>query len=413
MTENTENKKGPLPICIVSGFLGAGKTTLLNNLINGDHDLRMGVLVNDFGAIDIDSKLIVGIDENTISLKSGCICCTMRDDFLKAISKLVRRPNPPEFLLIETSGVSDPGAVVMTLTAPAFAKVFRVETVLTVVDAAELLALSKDQYNLAEAQLFSADIVVINKCDLVNDAELESVKRKVRELSPKARLLQATHGQVPLPIILGEGGEKGGKQPPLFTRGWKIQAADGYGATGPLVRSGGHGRHHRQDGCVKREAHHGDHHKCGQHQHHQCGQHPHHHGGSDSLTSAFQSSSYVCDRPMVLDRLREVLRDLPNSIYRLKGFFHVDAAPDKGLLIQVVGSRISAVEAEPWGDRKPQTEVVAIGERGTIDDRVLALLFDTCIAQGNTASREGLVEKVLFWRRRTKGQSGVKEGRFS
>ncbi len=387
MTENTGHTKGPLPVCIISGFLGAGKTTLLNHLINGDHGLRMGVLVNDFGAIDIDSQLIVGIEEDTISLKSGCICCSMRGDFLEAIVKLAKRPEPPEYLLIETSGVSDPGSVVMTLTDPALMKMLRVETALTVVDAAELLTLSKDQYNLAEAQLFSADIAVINKCDLVDDAELESVKKKVRELSPKARLLQATNGQVPLPLILGEGGAKEENRS-FFTRGWKIQSADAAIKTGPLVSGIGHHHEHHH--------HHHDH----DHHHH----HGHHHG--DSLTDAFQSSSYVCDRPMVLDKLREALRDLPNSIYRLKGFFHVDVVPDKGVLIQIVGSRISALEAAPWGDRRPRTEVVAIGNRGAIDDRLLASIFDGCIAEDNAAKGKGLMDKILFWRRRDKSQSG-------
>jgi G3E family GTPase len=405
MGETTRQSNGPLPICIVSGFLGAGKTTLLNNLINGDHGLRMGVLVNDFGAIDIDSQLVAGADEDTISLRSGCICCTMRDDFLDAIVKLVKRPDPPEYLLVETSGVSDPGSVVITLTDPALTKALRVETVLTVVDAAEFLGLSEAQYNLAEAQLLTADIVVINKCDLVDEANLESVNNKIRALAPKARLLQTQHGRVHVPIILGEGGERGREQPSLYTRNWQIHKASEGATSGFLVRCQGHRPQHRHKGCTQHEPSHAGHRDCQKHRHR--------HDGCDSLTSAFQSSSYACESPMVLDKLREVLRDLPTNIYRLKGFFHVDAAPEQRLLIQVVGSRVSALEVEPWGDRTPRTEVVAIGESGTIDDRLLVSLFDTCIARNNISFGKGLAGKMFFWRRRGKRQPSGEESRVS
>lgn len=392
MVENTRSSDGPLPICIVSGFLGAGKTTLLNNIINANHGLRMGVLVNDFGAIDIDSQLIVGVDENTISLKSGCICCTMRDDFLNAIVKLVQRPDPPEYLLIETSGVSDPESVVMTLMDPALAKLLRIETVLTVVDAAEFLSLTKDQYTLAEAQIFTADIVVVNKCDLVEKAELESVNSKVRALAPNVRLLQAERGRVPLPIILGEKGESGTTDQ-FHTRDRSLREAD-EGETSnahDCCQEHEHGSHHPCQKCANHDSGHADHHDGPKHHHD--------HGGCDSLTDAFQSSSFVCEDPMDLDKLREALRVLPLSIYRLKGFFHISVAPKQRLLIQVVGSRVSAVEAEPWGERTPRTEIVAIGERGAISDQLLVSIFDGCIARNNVSLGKGWVGRMLFWRR--------------
>lgn len=394
----------PMPICILSGFLGAGKTTLLNNLISGDHGLRMGVLVNDFGVIDIDSQLVERIDENTISLSNGCICCSIREDFLRAVLGLVKRENPPEYLLIETSGVSDPSAVAFTLMNPALTRILRVETVVTVVDAAEFLSLTDEQYRLAEAQINTADMIVVNKVDLVAEERLTAVNDTVRSLAPNARILHAKHGQVSLPLILGlERTEKRVRQLLDAKDRLSIRSA----AKSEPFRIRPHHRGPKHD-------HHPEHHHCskdceGKDSCCEHGAHPAVH--QESLSDDFQSISYTCDKPLDLNKVRQVLMDLPTAIFRLKGFFYVDAALDKRLLIQVVGSRISAAQVEPWGDRSPRTEVVAIGKRGEMDERVLAAQFSSCITKDKTSLKTGLAEKVMFWRRREKdpigdGQSG-------
>jgi len=123
-----ENDCFPVPVTILSGFLGAGKTTMVNHILHGDHGLKIAVLVNDFGAINIDAQLVVGVEGDAVNLSNGCICCTIRGDLLKETLKLLRREDPPEYLIVETSGVSDPVAVANTFLAPEVKSLARLDS---------------------------------------------------------------------------------------------------------------------------------------------------------------------------------------------------------------------------------------------------------------------------------------------
>jgi len=129
------DQNAPIPITILSGFLGAGKTSLLNHILHGDHGLRVGVLVNDFGEINIDAELIAGVSGNSVSLSNGCVCCSIRDDLVESTLQLVQGPDRPEYLILETSGVADPVSVSLTFVESELKSLIDVDSILTVVDA--------------------------------------------------------------------------------------------------------------------------------------------------------------------------------------------------------------------------------------------------------------------------------------
>jgi G3E family GTPase len=333
------------PVTILTGFLGAGKTTLLNRILQGDHGLRVAVLVNDFGAINIDSELVVGIEGETISLSNGCICCTIRDDLLMAVVQTMSRPDKPEYILIEASGVSDPAAIAMTFLLPEVRPLIQLDGVITVVDA-EQVTDPNEFDDLIYDQIYAADIVLLNKVDLVDEATRASVEEWVRSIVPKARILETVHADAPLELLLGVGRYQ--VDPDLDT----ISRHD------PSHFNHDHDHDHDHD-----------------HKRH------HDHGVE------FSTWSFVSDKLLALDRFRAAFKELPTSVFRAKGIVALTDVPDRRAVFQLVGRRVSLTVGEPWGDDTPRTQLVFIGTPGGLDEAVLAPLLDSTLADG--AARSG------------------------
>jgi G3E family GTPase len=315
------------PVTVLTGFLGAGKTTLLNRILSSDHGLRVGVLVNDFGAINIDEQLIVGKDDNTISLANGCVCCEIDDDLIGAIESLIGLDESPEYILLEASGIADPFGIAMTVGNRRFEDTIRLDGIISVVDLEQIFA--HPEYpalqDLKLRQIGNSDMVVLNKVDLVDDDQVARVHEWIDERIPRVRTYETSYADVPLEILLGVGGFAGGTR--------EHAAAD-------------HGHH--------------DH--------------------------GFESWSYETDAPLSLDALRETIKRLPGSIFRCKGIVHTseDAEP---FVIQSVGRRSTFTQTAPTGRTDRTSRIVIIGATGTLDAAGLRAQFDGCIANPKSVSQ--------------------------
>lgn len=191
-----------LPVTIVGGYLGAGKTTLVNHLLRHANGLRIAVLVNDFGDLPIDADLIESADGDVIALAGGCVCCAFGSDLVGALIALARRAPRPDHVLIETSGVALPGAVARTLTLVGG---LERQAVLVVVDADGVRARADDRYvgDTVRRQLDEADLLVLNKVDLVGDDARRALHAWLGRAAPRARVIESEHGQVALEVALG------------------------------------------------------------------------------------------------------------------------------------------------------------------------------------------------------------------
>ncbi|WP_448680405.1 CobW family GTP-binding protein [Pseudomonas nicosulfuronedens] len=194
-----------IPVTVVAGFLGAGKTTLLRNLLERCEGRRLAVIVNDFGELNIDAGMLAEQTEAVYSLENGCICCSVQDDLLAQLERLANLHPPLEQVVIECSGVSDPQRIVQTLGYPKLRRRLHLDAVLTVVDAARREPLEGEYARLERMQAAAADLLLLNKCDLLDAAERASQRAR---FGRGARVLETIQAQIPDELLLGEPSRK-------------------------------------------------------------------------------------------------------------------------------------------------------------------------------------------------------------
>lgn len=311
------DKSYPIPLTIIGGFLGSGKTSLLNHILTQSTGKRVAVLVNDFGAINVDAKLIVSIEGETVSLANGCVCCTIRDDLLTEVLKLLGNETPPEHIVIETSGVSKPLSVAETFINPAVQGLVDLQNMISVLDAD--LVVDKDAKfgDLAFDQIAFADLVIINKTDLISPARLTELKRRVETFVPRARVWETTFGVVPLELIFDD------QSSAVICK---------------VPHEPGHG--HSDD-----------------HQH----------------SNQFDAWSYCSDLPWTFNALQRAIENLPTDIYRAKGIVRLDLPTNDYGILQLTGRRawLRLREPEDGKGDTVSTELVFIGIPGATTNEAL------------------------------------------
>jgi G3E family GTPase len=342
-----------IPVTVLTGYLGAGKTTLLNRILSEPHGKKFAVIVNEFGEIGIDNELVVNADEEVFEMNNGCICCTVRGDLVRIIDGLMRRKGKFDAIIVETTGLADPAPVAQTffMDEQVGART-KLDAVITVADAKWLSDRLKDAPE-AKNQIAFADVILINKTDLVEPQELSKLEARIRGLNPYARVHRTERAKIDINEVLGRNAFD-------LDRILDIE---------PNFLEG-------------EEDHEHDHHHDHSHDHH--GAHHHHHGNGlkHYHDEDMQSVSLRSDAPLNPDKFFPWVQDLvategPN-ILRCKGILSFKDDPER-FVFQGVHMILDGDHQRPWrADETRDSRIVFIG-RNLPEDKIRQG-FESCIA---------------------------------
>jgi G3E family GTPase len=354
-----------VPVTIITGFLGSGKTTLLNHILQNQQGIKTAVLVNEFGEIGIDNDLIVETGEDMVELNNGCICCTINEDLVNAVHKVLARSEQLDYLVVETTGLADPLPVALTFLGTELRDLTRLDSIITLVDS-ENFSLDLFNSEAAQSQITYGDIILLNKVDLVDEADVDLLEVRVREMKEGARIIRTSKSEVSLPMILSVG---------LFE-------SDKY-----LETPGKHDDHHHDHAHAHDHSHaHDDHTNC-DHAHGKCEHEGHdHHDHSHHLENdGFTSMSFISDRPFALRKFQYFLdNQLTVNIFRAKGFLWFDES-DKCHIFHLCGKRFSIDDSEWKGN--PQTKFVIIGQ--DLDEAKIRQQLNNCLTSAKPTAGKG------------------------
>lgn len=392
--------KHAVPFTLLTGFLGAGKSTVLNYILRQPHGLRIAVLINELGEIDIDNQLVsaadVGEEDDVMELNNGCICCTISNSFIDAVQRILARfkDAPPDYLIVETTGVADPEPIMNAVQATELSEELYWDQVLTVVDASQF---DDAHYGseTARKQVHAADTVLLSKTDLMAPEAVEAAVQRIIKMKPNARILRSQRGHVPVAALFDLGmslhrdapdGTPSVAPAAAAAANGAAPAVDGAAAKGAPTASGapaGHTHAHAPGEACKDDA-------CG-HDHGAGGhEHSHGHGHGDAAAPApaapthleregFTSISFAANKPFKLSAFRDHFVDtLPPGVFRAKGLLWFRHYPSR-FLLQVSGKRFQ-MDQDVWPDgAAPSNQLVVIGR--DLDRDAIVRSLEACLVE--------------------------------
>jgi G3E family GTPase len=339
-----------IPVTVITGFLGAGKTTLLNRILTENHGRRIAVIENEFGEIGIDNQLVIQEDEEIFELNNGCICCRVRGDLIRILGKLRQRSNKFERVLIETTGLADPGPVAQTFfTDEEVKESFALDGIVTVVDAKHV-GLHLDDTREVREQIGFADVILLNKTDLVTSAELEKTESRIRKMNPFAKLHRTANSAIDIARVLDVGGFD-------LKRALELEP--------DFLEAAGHDHEHEHGHEHGEEDDHAHEEEAADHHH------------DEDITSVGITTPGDLDEEKVSTWLNTLLRTRGQDIFRMKGVLSIKGR-DQRFIFQGVHMLMDGRADRPWGAEPRQNALIFIGRN--LDRRELNEGFKACLA---------------------------------